>query len=105
MGGKGFGRIRKYLRKPCRLKMNTYYTRGTCSKKIDFEVDEKGILQSVKYTGGCNGNLQAVSRLVEGKHIDEVIFLLKGIKCRSNTSCADQLATALEKYKEKNGLE
>ena len=84
--------------------MNTFYTKGTCSRKIDFEVDDKGILQSVKYTGGCNGNLQAVSRLVEGKHIDEVIFLLKGIICRSNTSCADQLAKALEKYKEQNGL-
>jgi len=105
MGGKGFGRIRKYIRKLSRLIMNTYYTKGTCSRKIDFEVDENGILQSVKYTGGCNGNLQAVSRLVEGKHIDEVIFLLKGINCRANTSCADQLAIALEKYKEKNNIE
>ncbi|MCQ2387433.1 MAG: TIGR03905 family TSCPD domain-containing protein [Clostridia bacterium] len=84
--------------------MNTYKTKGTCSTLIQFDVDKDGILTEVKYTGGCRGNLQAVSRLVEGKHIDEVIFLLKGIECRGNTSCADQLATALEQYKEKNNL-
>ena len=81
--------------------MNSYTTRGTCSRQILFEVDPDNTVHNVKFIGGCNGNLQAVSRLVEGKTVEEVIFLLKGIQCRSNTSCADQLATALEKYQQK----
>ncbi len=79
--------------------MQTYMTRGTCSRQILFDVTEDGKLKDVKFIGGCSGNLQAIARLVDGKDIDEVISLLKGIKCRSNTSCGDQLATALEKYK------
>lgn len=76
-----------------------YKTKGTCSSNISFEViDNK--LYNVKYTGGCNGNLQGISKLVEGKDIDEVIEKLKGIKCGfKQTSCPDQLATALEEYK------
>lgn len=49
--------------------------------------------------GGCSGNLQGISRLTIGKDIDEIIGTLKGIKCRNNTSCPDQLALALEEYK------
>ena len=81
--------------------MQTYMTRGTCSRQILFDVTEDGKVKNVKFIGGCSGNLQAVARLVDGKHIDEVISTLKGIKCRSNTSCGDQLALALENYKEK----
>ncbi len=84
--------------------MQTYSTRGTCSRQINFDVTENGILTNVKFIGGCLGNLQAVSKLVEGRHINEVISLLKGIQCRGNTSCGDQLATALMKYKENNSL-
>ena len=84
--------------------MQSYTTRGTCSRQINYDVSPDGILTNVQFIGGCLGNLQAVSRLVEGKHIDEVISLLKGIQCRGNTSCGDQLATALIKYKEKNSL-
>ena len=79
--------------------MQTYMTRGTCSRQILFDVTEDNKVKNVKFIGGCSGNLQAVSRLVDGKDIDEVISILKGIKCRSNTSCGDQLAIALEKYK------
>ncbi len=79
--------------------MQTYMTKGTCSRQILFDVTEDGKLKDVKFIGGCSGNLQAIARLVDGKDIDEVISLLKGIKCRSNTSCGDQLATALERYK------
>lgn len=79
--------------------MQTYMTRGTCSRQILFDVTEDNKLTGVKFIGGCSGNLQAIARLVEGKDVDEVISLLKGIKCRSNTSCGDQLAQALEKYK------
>jgi uncharacterized protein (TIGR03905 family) len=86
--------------------MQTYMTRGTCSRQILFDVNEENQVKNVKFIGGCSGNLQAVARLVDGKDIDEVISLLKGIKCRSNTSCGDQLALALEDYKErKNSTE
>ncbi|MBE5733739.1 MAG: TIGR03905 family TSCPD domain-containing protein [Clostridiales bacterium] len=81
--------------------MQTYMTRGTCSRQILFDVTEDLKVKNVKFIGGCSGNLQAVARLVDGKHVDEVISTLKGIKCRSNTSCGDQLAIALEEYKNK----
>lgn len=84
--------------------MQTFNTKGTCSRQIIYNVTPDGKLTGVKFIGGCSGNLQAVSRLVEGKPIDEVIKTLKGIKCRANTSCGDQLAIALEEYKTKNGL-
>ena len=79
--------------------MQTYFTKGTCSRQIVFDV-ENNTVKNVKFIGGCSGNLQAISRLVEGKDVDEVISLLKGIKCRGNTSCGDQLATALIEYKQ-----
>ena len=82
--------------------MNTYTTRGTCSRQILFEVKEDNTLTNVKFIGGCMGNTQGVAKLVEGKNIDDVIALLKGIQCRAGTSCPDQLATALIKYKEKH---
>lgn len=78
--------------------MQTYMTKGTCSRQIIFDVTEDEKLTNVKFIGGCSGNLQAVARLVEGKPVREVISILKGIKCRGNTSCGDQLATALERY-------
>lgn len=81
--------------------MQTYMTKGTCSRQILFDVNEENQVKNVKFIGGCSGNLQAVARLVDGKDVDEVISLLKGIKCRSNTSCGDQLALALEDYKTK----
>ena len=76
-----------------------YKTNGTCSQMIDFEV-EGDTIKSVAFTGGCNGNLQGISALVSGMKIDEAISKLKGIKCGfKSTSCPDQLARALEKYK------
>ncbi len=81
--------------------MQTYMTRGTCSRQILFDVTEDNKVTGVKFIGGCSGNLQAIAKLVEGKDIDEVIASLKGIKCRSNTSCGDQFALALENYKSK----
>ena len=80
--------------------MFVYQTRGTCSRQIYFEVDENNKLHNVKFVGGCNGNLQGVSRLVEGKDIDEVEKLLSGVLCRNNTSCPDQLARAIVAYKQ-----
>ena len=73
-----------------------YKTSGTCSCAINFEV-EVYIIKSVSFTGGCNGNLQGISRLVEGMKVEEAISRLKGIRCGfKNTSCPDQLARALE---------
>lgn len=73
-----------------------YKTKGTCSTQIDLDV-ENGIVKNVKFTGGCNGNLQGVAKLVEGMKAEEVIEKLRGIKCGfKNTSCPDQLSFAIE---------
>ena len=75
---------------------HSYKTRGTCARQIDFEL-ENGIVKNVSFFGGCNGNLKGIGALVEGKPAEEVIPLLKGIKCGLKpTSCPDQLAQALE---------
>lgn len=79
--------------------MFIYQTKGTCSRQIYFEVDNNNILHNVKFVGGCSGNLQGISRLVEGKNIDEVEKLLAGVMCRNNTSCPDQLSKAITAYK------
>ena len=81
--------------------MHTYKTHGTCSKSIDFEV-ENGVVTACRFNGGCHGNTQGVARLVVGHQVDDVIHMLKGIECRGNTSCPDQLARALEEYKHAN---
>ena len=73
-----------------------YRPKGVCSNAIDVEVED-GIVKSVTFTGGCNGNLQGISSLVTGMKIEDVITKLKGIKCGfKNTSCPDQLAQALK---------
>ena len=73
-----------------------YKTSGTCSSMIDIETNGD-IIESVAFTGGCNGNLQGISALVKGMKIEDAIAKLKGIKCGfKNTSCPDQLARALE---------
>lgn len=79
----------------------TFYTKGTCSTQIDI-VTDNGVIESVKFNGGCNGNLQGISKLVKGMDIDDAIAKLDGIKCGFKpTSCPDQLAQALKKLKEK----
>lgn len=76
---------------------HTYRTKGTCSVQIDFDLSDDGVLSNVIYTGGCNGNLQGISKLVEGRKAQDVIQTLKGIRCGyKETSCPDQLARALE---------
>lgn len=73
-----------------------YKTQGVCSSFIDIEVKD-GIIQSVIFTGGCNGNLKGISALVQGMKVEEAISKLKGITCGyKSTSCPDQLASALE---------
>ena len=74
----------------------TYRTKGTCSSAITFEL-ENGILHNVVFTGGCNGNLRAIGKLVEGKDAREIASILRGNTCGPRaTSCADQLAQAIE---------
>lgn len=73
-----------------------YQTHGVCSNAIDVDVDG-GIIKSVHFSGGCDGNLQGISRLVEGMSVSEVIKHFDGITCgRKKTSCPDQLAKALK---------
>ena len=79
----------------------SYKTKGVCSNTIEFEIEDN-ILKNVTYQGGCHGNLQGVSALVEGMDVDEVIRRVKGICCGyKETSCPDQLSKALEIAKAK----
>ena len=74
-----------------------YQPKGVCSQQIHFDiVDHK--VKNVSFRGGCNGNLQGISRLIDGMDVDEAISRLDGIKCGfKSTSCPDQLAQALKK--------
>ena len=74
----------------------TYRPRGVCSQQMTVEIED-GIIQSVEVLGGCNGNLKAIGKLVEGMERDKLVSILKGNTCGpSDTSCADQLARAVE---------
>ena len=76
-----------------------YKTKGTCSQRILFEINE-GKVEKVQFIGGCNGNLQGISKLVEGMDVDAVIERIEGIHCGFKpTSCPDQLAKALKEAK------
>lgn len=76
-----------------------YITKGVCSREITFEIKDNKVY-GVSFLGGCNGNLKAISKLVEGQDVDTIIRILKGNTCgMRNTSCADQLARALEEAK------
>ena len=76
-----------------------YMPNGVCSMQMIFEI-ENNIIKKLKIIGGCPGNTVGVSKLVEGRNIDEVIEMLKGIPCGiKGTSCPDQVARALEEYK------
>jgi uncharacterized protein (TIGR03905 family) len=78
--------------------MFEYATQGTCSSKIHFDI-KGGKVYSVSFENGCDGNLKALSRLVEGMDSSALIDKLKGIHCgHKGTSCADQLAKAVESF-------
>ena len=77
----------------------TYEPKGVCSRQINLEV-EYGIVTKLEVIGGCNGNLQGISKLVEGMKVEDVIKRIKGIDCKGRgTSCPDQIAKALEEIK------
>lgn len=74
----------------------TYTPTGVCSTRIDFDIDDKDKITNVSFTGGCNGNLKAISKLVNGKTADEIFTILSGNDCKGRgTSCADQFAKAV----------
>lgn len=73
----------------------TYKTKGTCSQQIQFDIDGD-IIRNVSFLGGCNGNLKAISSLVEGLTVNEIEQKLRNIECgMKGTSCGDQLAQAV----------
>lgn len=79
------------------MKNYSYTPHGVCSNKITFALDEAGKLHDVKFTGGCPGNLLAIGKLVEGADAKGIVALLRGNDCGGRgTSCADQLAIAIE---------
>lgn len=79
-----------------------YQTKGTCSTKISFDIDGN-VVKNVQFTGGCNGNLKAISTLVEGMTVEEIDKKLNGITCGwKKTSCSDQLANAVRKAYEES---
>ena len=74
----------------------TYTPRGVCSRRIDIETDD-GIVENEQFTGGCDGNLKAISKLIKGMKVEDVVNILEGNTCGPrSTSCADQLAQALK---------
>lgn len=73
----------------------TYKTQGTCSTHIELDIEDN-VVKELSFWGGCNGNLQGISRLVTGMPVAEVIEKLEGVRCGSrSTSCPDQLCRAL----------
>lgn len=80
----------------------SYKTNGTCSSVIEFDIDGD-VITNVKFTGGCNGNLKAISSLVDGLTVTQIEERVKGITCGfKNTSCSDQLSKAVRKAYEEN---
>lgn len=73
-----------------------YKTKGTCSQQIEFDI-EGNVVTNVSFLGGCNGNLKAISALVEGMTIEDIEKKVSGIQCGfKGTSCADQLSLAVK---------
>ena len=73
-----------------------YRPKGVCSQSIDFDIEDNKV-KNVSFVGGCRGNLQGISRLIEGMDVNEAISRIEGIRCGfKSTSCPDQLAKALK---------
>ena len=85
------------------MKNFLYFPERVCSKHIIFDLDDENRLHNVKFLGGCPGNLQAIGRLVEGKNATEIANILRGNDCGGRgTSCADQLARAIDATQKKS---
>ncbi len=75
---------------------HTYYPMGTCSRQIDFDIDDEGRVSNISFIGGCNGNLKGICALAQGQKASKLVDSLIGIRCgNKNTSCPDQFAQAL----------
>ena len=73
-----------------------YRPKGVCSQSIDFDIEDNKV-KNVSFVGGCSGNLQGISRLIEGMDVNEAISRIEGIRCGfKSTSCPDQLAKSLK---------
>lgn len=79
--------------------MYTYQTRGTCSVGIELEIDGDNKITHCRFIKGCKGNTAGLARMVIGRDADEVRDLLRGIPCRGDTSCPDQLSRAIDALK------
>ncbi len=80
---------------------HTYITKGTCARQISFDL-EGDIVKNIEFVGGCNGNLKAISSLVNGMSVEDIEKKVRGIKCGfKSTSCSDQLALAVREALEK----
>ena len=78
-------------------KSYTYTPRGVCSRQISFDIDDDGKMHNLKFLGGCDGNLKAIGRLLEGADAKHAADILRGNDCGGRgTSCADQLARAID---------
>lgn len=73
----------------------TYKPTGVCSTQIEFDLKD-GRVYNVRFTNGCRGNTTGVASLCEGMEAEEIVRRLKGTNCRSNNSCPNQLALAIE---------
>ncbi|MBR5307822.1 MAG: TIGR03905 family TSCPD domain-containing protein [Clostridia bacterium] len=74
----------------------TYSPKGVCSRQMNVEIDDNGIITKVQIIGGCAGNTQGVSRLVEGMNAAEAVKKIEGIRCGfKSTSCPNELAKAI----------
>ena len=79
--------------------MFEYNTKGTCSTQIDLEIED-GVITHCKFHNGCRGNTQGLARMVIGRKADDVKEILRGVPCRGDTSCPDQLSKAIEAYEQ-----
>ena len=79
------------------MKHYTYHPKGVCAMQIDYDIDEEGKIHNLAFVGGCNGNLKAIGRLLEGRDAKEAADILRGNICGyKTTSCADQLARSID---------
>ena len=79
------------------MKTYTFQPRGVCSREMQVDLDDQGVIQALRVVGGCHGNLQGIAALVQGMPAQEAVRRLKGIRCGGkSTSCPDQLALGLE---------
>jgi len=81
-----------------------YIPQGVCARKMDIEINDRGIIKKVMISGGCSGNSQGIAALTSGMAAEHIIARLEGINCNGKgTSCPDQLARALKQYSSENG--